>query len=94
MYQWPAAPGGNMVLQSDNSGVLSWVSSPAGSISSLVGGPGIEIQSTNQINVDLATNSGLEFSTSDNTGELRIKAHQGVELSANGLAEVRQWFRF
>ncbi|NIR65878.1 MAG: hypothetical protein GWN76_16900 [candidate division Zixibacteria bacterium] len=58
---------------------IEW--SQYGGTGTYTGGDGITI-STNTISVDLATISGLEFSS----GELRIDAYQGVAIDANGLS--------
>ena len=85
-YQWPAAPSENRVLQSTSAGVLSWEVAGPGAISSITGGAGIAVSNTNQVDVDLATISGLEFDAAGNDGKLRIDAHNGVEITADGLS--------
>ena len=61
-----------------------------GDLTGVEGGPGIEIDesdtTTPKVSIDLATNPGLEFSTTGDAGKLQVKDHHGITVDSNGVS--------
>ena len=61
-----------------------------GDLTGIDGGPGIEIDesdtTTPKVSIDLTTNSGLEFDTTGDAGQLQVNSGPGIEVVSAGVS--------
>ncbi len=86
-YVWPAAmPGSNMLLQSDNTGALSWVA--AGGVGDFLANGTVPMTAPLQASTGSAAAPSLTFDGDEDTGFYNYTAN-GVSLATNGTERVR-----
>ncbi len=87
-YTWPSAvPGSNMVLQSDNTGALSWVAAGGGAGDLLANGT-VPMTAPLQASTGSAAAPSLTFDGDEDTGFFNYAAN-GISVVTNGAEKVR-----